>query len=584
MAMDRAKQGEQPLQVDILLAMLEANRPADVLKLAVNPSIIKILQTQADEDTNNQQESEFEFVIFSDLVTKFNRRGKAQERILLITQRAIYNLVSQGKLTSYQRRIPITQLAGVTLSQTGDEFVLNVIDEYGYHFKSHRRSDIMHCIAERFLKITGEELHAQVAEDVNSQIITRIQIERRQAAKKEPIAPTNVISNTLRALVSKKKIRWRKDGFDLDLTYITGRLIAMGFPSEDLEGFYRNPYAEVYRFFETRHKDVYKIYNLCSERKYEPSKFENRVACYPFNDHNPSSLQKIVDFCKDVEEFLAENAQNVVAVHCKAGKGRTGLMLASYMVWSGMFPTAKAALKFFGDERTHDGKGVTIPSQIRFVGYVEVLLRKYLGPERPFDFRGIPLVLTHAKLSHSPKINKEEGCSPFFKISNINGQVIFDSRTSIPARNYTKDQPIEFSCAVRVQGEVKLLFADSGAGQEQKICHLWFHTSFCENGQLTFTKREIDRAIKDKKHKTFSENFTISLTLRNSDLLPPPVHHHNAQASEDDRVSLKKPDTKAALEVVKRLQELETDVTSKDRELAKAEARILELERQLAKK
>ena len=55
-----------------------------------------------------------------------------------------------------------------------------------------------------------------------------------------------------RALVSLKKRRFVADGFNLDLTYITPRIIAMGFPSEGAEGVYRNPMSEVAAFLEKR--------------------------------------------------------------------------------------------------------------------------------------------------------------------------------------------------------------------------------------------------------------------------------------------------------------------------------------------
>jgi hypothetical protein len=69
-----------------------------------------------------------------------------------------------------------------------------------------------------------------------------------------PAAPSlsNPLTGAIRQLVSGNKRRYKADGFDLDLTYLTSRLIAMGFPSQHLEGLYRNPYPEVFRFLETR--------------------------------------------------------------------------------------------------------------------------------------------------------------------------------------------------------------------------------------------------------------------------------------------------------------------------------------------
>lgn len=51
--------------------------------------------------------------------------------------------------------------------------------------------------------------------------------------------------NYIRNLVSKKRRRMLVAGYDLDMTYITDRILAMSFPAERMRAMYRNPLWQV---------------------------------------------------------------------------------------------------------------------------------------------------------------------------------------------------------------------------------------------------------------------------------------------------------------------------------------------------
>jgi phosphatidylinositol-3,4,5-trisphosphate 3-phosphatase/dual-specificity protein phosphatase PTEN len=53
------------------------------------------------------------------------------------------------------------------------------------------------------------------------------------------------MTNFVREIVSGPKNRFREDGYNLDLTYVCPRIIAMSFPASGIESLYRNPIDNV---------------------------------------------------------------------------------------------------------------------------------------------------------------------------------------------------------------------------------------------------------------------------------------------------------------------------------------------------
>ncbi|KAE9596683.1 hypothetical protein Lal_00007543 [Lupinus albus] len=291
-----------------------------------------------------------------------------------------------------------------------------------------------------------------------------------------------------RHIVSQNKRRYQEDGFDLDMTYITENIIAMGFPGGDfssgvfgyIEGFYRNHMEEVIRFFETNHKGKYKVYNLCSERLYDGSLFQGKVATFPFSDHNCPPIQLIASFCQSTYSWLKGDIQNVVVVHCKAGMGRTGLMICSLLLFLKFFPTAEEAIDYFNKKRCIDGKALVLPSQIRYVKYFEQTLSHFNGEVQP----GRRCMLRGFRLHNCPYWVR-----PSITISDHSG-ILFTTRK----HPKTKDlMPEDFWISARKKGIV--VFALPGEPgltelvgdfkihfhERQGDFYCWMNTTMIEN-------------------------------------------------------------------------------------------------------
>eukprot|EP00520_Triparma_pacifica_P002288 CAMPEP_0118659160 /NCGR_PEP_ID=MMETSP0785-20121206/14960_1 /TAXON_ID=91992 /ORGANISM="Bolidomonas pacifica, Strain CCMP 1866" /LENGTH=302 /DNA_ID=CAMNT_0006552239 /DNA_START=12 /DNA_END=916 /DNA_ORIENTATION=- len=105
-------------------------------------------------------------------------------------------------------------------------------------------------------------------------------------------------STSARKLVGRNKQRYVDlvNQFDLDLCYIDDkkRLIVMSVPAVGRLALFRNPIWEVVRFFETMHKNNYRIYNCCPEHPYPDFQTGAAIIKYNVQDHSPPSMENFV--------------------------------------------------------------------------------------------------------------------------------------------------------------------------------------------------------------------------------------------------------------------------------------------------
>lgn len=329
-----------------------------------------------------------------------------------------------------------------------------------------------------------------------------------------------------RQIVSQNKRRYQQDGFDLDLTYVTERVIAMSFPSSGKMSWYRNPIKEVARFLDTKHCDHYKVYNLCSEKTYDDTFFHGRVERFIIDDHNVPIVSDMVRFVENVRTWLSLDQKNVIAVHCKGGKGRTGTMICIWLVEAGLFESAEASLIYFGNRRTDLSvgskfQGVETPSQNRYVEYFQIIKDKYDGKLPP----EIPLKLQEIKIYAVAGIGNGDGsdlsCEVFlgrtkvFEMDfgeNKNCQAYYE-----PEADILKVTPVN---PPALTADVKLRFNSSlgkvPRGYDNCAFYFWFHTSFVENNRLCIQRENLDNPHKSKTWKTFREKFAVELVFVNT--------------------------------------------------------------------
>ncbi|GJP91183.1 phosphatases II [Aspergillus niger] len=192
------------------------------------------------------------------------------------------------------------------------------------------------------------------------------------------------MASILRQIVAGPRLQHPEAG--LDLCYVTDNIIATSGPSSNYpQRAYRNPLDELVKFLDSKHDSDWCIWEFRAEGTgYPDSEVYNRIHHYPWPDHHPPPFALIPAMTGSMRNWIHRldepdskdekdrKKDRVAVVHCKAGKGRSGTVACSYLIsqegWK-----ADDALQRFTERRMRVGfgAGVSIPSQLRWVGYVD---------------------------------------------------------------------------------------------------------------------------------------------------------------------------------------------------------------------
>ncbi|CAD8182631.1 unnamed protein product [Paramecium octaurelia] len=316
--------------------------------------------------------------------------------------------------------------------------------------------------------------------------------------------------NFFRELVSGQKVRFINGQYNLDLTYITNRVIAMSFPASGFESTFRNNIDDVVKFLQEHHGDKYMLYNL-SNRKYNYEKFgENRILEFAWEDHHSPPIDMLFDVCKKVDQFLNEDINHVAIIHCQAGKGRTGTLICCYMLYSGRASNPDEARLYYSKKRFNKAKsGVTQPSQIRYIEYFNQIFK---SPDYCAQVKKLSAITF---VGPSPKMSGNTS-KPYVDIYTVKDmRKIYSGLSEAQTKNYEyKGNELVLQLNTVIYGDILIKFYHYGSLRQKFMFRLAFNTCMIdESNQLLFYLQNLD-PDSTFKNKKFSKEFQVRLQFQ----------------------------------------------------------------------
>uniref|UniRef100_A0A8C7S4U9 Tensin 1 n=1 Tax=Oncorhynchus mykiss TaxID=8022 RepID=A0A8C7S4U9_ONCMY len=293
-----------------------------------------------------------------------------------------------------------------------------------------------------------------------------------------------------------------EENYELDLVYITERIISVSFSSSADENSYSANLREVASMLRSKHQDNYLLFNL-SEKRCDINQLNPKVLDFGWPDHHAPALDKICTICKAMDSWLSADSHNVVVIHNKGNRGRTGVVVAAYMHYSNISASADQALDRFAMKRFYEDKVLPVgqPSQKRSVSL------HFLGLlSGNIKINNKPLFLHHVIMHGIPNFESKGGCRPFLKIYQAMQPVYTSGIYSVQGDSQTS-VCITIEPGLLLKGDIllKCYHKRFRSPQRDVIFRVQFHTCAVHDLGIVFGKDELDETFKDDRFPDFGK-------------------------------------------------------------------------------
>ncbi|KAK5919602.1 hypothetical protein CgunFtcFv8_023478 [Champsocephalus gunnari] len=292
-----------------------------------------------------------------------------------------------------------------------------------------------------------------------------------------------------------------EEGYELDLTYITERIIAVSFPRGCTEEIYSHNLKDVTRMLKCKHADNYLIINL-SEKRHDLTKMNPKTLDTGWPDMHAPPLDKICTICKAMESWLNADPLHVVVIHCRGGKGRIGVVISSFVHFTDISASADQALDRFAMRKYYDDKvsALMTPSQKRYVWILNSLLSGSI------KINASPLFLHCVILHGIPNFDATGVCRPYIKVYQ-GMQAVYSSGIYHIGPGHRDRVCITLEPAQLLKGDImiKCYHKSAVTSEREVIFRVQFHTGAVQGYNLMFEKEDMETANKDPRFADYGK-------------------------------------------------------------------------------